>query len=141
MQIKVPEDVGGELRKLEGIATATIQSLIIGKSSAGNPKLTIKYLITEEMDGIADSEPSAIGEPVLETVSLQPKALWKLNDLYKSVTGERLPQGDYSQEEFENMLNEALLGQNFTLVLELQIPNDGSSTEGRTTVTDRTFLG
>ena len=141
MQIQVPEDVGGDLRQLEGVATVVAQSLSFGTSKSQKPKLTLKYVITEEMDGIGDEEPSAIGETVLETFSLQPQALWKLNELYKSVTGERLPQGDYSQEEFEGMLNEAIIGQNFTLVLNLEIPNDGSSTEERTTVNSRVHTG
>jgi len=140
MRIMVPEDIGGELRKLEGVAVATLQSISFGKSKAGHPKATLKYILTEEMDGIPEGEASTVGETVLETFSLQPQSMWKLNDLYKSVMGERIPQGDYGQEEFEQMLNEALVGHHFNLVLELQIPSDGSSTDPRTTVTSRTFI-
>lgn len=141
MQISVPADLGGgDLRKLEGVATAQISDLMFGKSRAGHPKLTIKYIITEEMDSIPDGEPSAVGETVLETFSLQSKALWKLNNLYKEVTGERIPQGDIDYEEFQSMLIDALIGQTFSLVLELEIPGDGSSTDERTTVTGRTLL-
>jgi hypothetical protein len=140
MQISIPEDLGGELRKLEGVAQATSQSFSFGTSKSGNPKLTLKYVITDEMDGIGEDEPSAVGETVLETFSLQPQALWKLNELYKQCTGEKLPQGDYSKEEFEELLNENIIGVDFNLVLELKIPDDGSSTEERTEVTDRTVI-
>jgi len=140
MKISVPENIGSDLRKLEGVATCTLQAIMFGKSKSGNPKMTAKYIITEELDSIKDSEPSAVGETVLETFSLQPQSMWKLNDLYRSVTNERLPQGDYTQEEFEQMMTEALVGKSFSLVLELQIPQDGSSTTERTVVTDRTCL-
>ena len=140
MQISVPTDLGGELRKLEGVAVAQISDLMFGKSKAGHPKMTIKYLITEEMDSIPDGEPPTIGEPVLETYSLQSKALWKLNNLYKDVTGERIPQGDIDYEEFQAMLIETLIGKAFSLILELEIPGDGSSTDERTTVTGKTYL-
>ena len=140
MQISVPADLGGDLRKLEGVAVAQISDLMFGKSKAGHPKMTIKYIITEEMDSIPDGEPSTIGEPVLETYSLQSKALWKLNNLYKDVTGERIPQGDFDVADFEQMLVDVLVGQSFSLILELEIPGDGSSTEERTTVTGKTVL-
>lgn len=141
MNIVVPEDIGSELRKLEGVARAQIESILPGKSKSGNPKATVKYVITDEMDTIPDGEASAVGETVLETFSLLPKALWKLNALYKDVTGQRIPQGDFSPEDFFEMLIEALVGKEFSLVLELQVPEDGSSTEERTVVTSRTFLG
>ena len=141
MQIVVPEDLGSELRKLEGVAKAQIDKIMPGTSKAGKPKATIKYIITEEMDGIADGEASTIGEAVLETFSLQSQALWKLNTLYKQATGERLPQGDYTPEEFISMVEEALIGKEFNLVLELVIPDDGSSTEERTEVSERSFIG
>lgn len=140
MQISVPTDLGGELRKMEGVAVAEISDLMFGKSKAGHPKLTIKYIITEEMDGIQEGD-TVVGEPVLETYSLQSKALWKLNNLYKDVTGERIPQGDIPYDEFQTMLIDTLVGKAFSIVMDLEIPGDGSSTEERTTVTDKTFLG
>jgi len=138
MRYTVPEDIGSSLRKMEGVAVAEIQSLIFGKSSTGNPKLTVKYVLTEELDGTASGEGPTTGETVLETFSLQPQALWKLNDLYKSCTGERIPQGDFSQEEFEQLLSDALLNMGFNLVLNLAVPNDGKSTDERTEVGERT---
>jgi len=141
MQIVVPEDLGSDLRKLEGIAKAQIDAVMPGKSKAGHPKATVKYIITDEMDGIADGEASTIGEPVLETFSLQPQALWKINGLYKQATGERIPQGDFDLNGFMELLEEALVGKEFSLVLELVIPGDGSSTDERTEVTERTYIG
>ena len=141
MKIVVPEKISSELRKLEGIAEAQIESVFLGQSKSKNPKATIKYVITDDMDGIPDGEPSTIGEPVLENYSLLPQSMWKINDTYKQVKGERIPQGDFTNEEFEEILVETLVGSNWTLVLELEIPDDGSSTEPRTVVTDKTYKG
>ena len=141
MNIVVPEKISSELRKLEGIAEAEVESVILGESKSRNPKATVKYVITEDMDGIPDGDPSTIGEPVLETYSLLPQSMWKINDMYKEVKGERIPQGDFTTEEFDAMLNEALVGSKWTLVLEQEIPQDGSSTEPRTVVSDKTYKG
>jgi hypothetical protein len=141
MRISVPESIGGELRKLSGPAKATLEKVILGKSKANQPKATFRYVITEEMTCIKEGEATAIGEALLETYSLQPQAMFRLNDVYKELTGERLPQGDYSQEDFEVMLNEALTGSEWALILELKVPEDGSSTEERTTVVSKELIG
>jgi len=138
MRIIVPEDIGGELRKLEGPCRATLDKIIIGKSKANQPKATFRYVITDDSQlKIPEGQPSAVGETVLETFSLQPQAMFRLNDLYKAALGERLPQGDFSLEEFEAALNDALAGTEWNLMLELQVPTDGSSTEERTNVVAR----
>lgn len=141
MKISVPENIGGELRKLEGPAKATLEKIILGKSKKDQPKATFRYIITEEMDCVKEGEATAIGETVLETYSLQPQAIFNLNSVYKEVTGERLPQGDYNEQDFEVMLNEALTGTEWSLLLELQIPADGSSTVERTQVVKKEFVG
>jgi hypothetical protein len=112
MQVHVPEELGGSLRVLpEDTYDAVIQDMFLGVSKTGNPKLTVKWLVQSEYTGEKDEDYiSTVGENVLETYSLQPQALWNLNDLYKSVTGDRLPQGDYDEEEFLEMLKNALLG-------------------------------
>lgn len=133
MRIIVPEDLGGELRVLNGTCHVILEKISFGKSRKNQPKVTFKYLIDQEMEG----EENTIGEAVLETFSLQPQALFKLNEVYIQVTGERLPMGEFSEEEFTQMLNETLTGREFNLYLEAQIPADGSSTEERTTVVRR----
>jgi len=138
MKYSVPENIGGELRKLEGVANAEISDLIFGTSQANKPKMTVKYVITDEMEGLGDDEPSAVGENVLETYSLQPQALWKVNDLYKMCTGERIPQGDHDKEEFEGMLIDALVGKQFSLVLQLGTNQQG---EERTEVASKALIG
>ena len=135
MNIKVPQDIGGELRLLpEGPATAVLEKITLGKSKQQKPKATFKYTVTEEMSGVKEGEPSTIGETVLETYSLQEQSMWKINGTFKEVTGERIPQGDFNEEDFEAMLNEKLTGSEWTLMLEQKVPEDGSSTEPRTTV-------
>jgi hypothetical protein len=140
MRITIPEEIGSSLRLLpEGVAVATLEKIMIGESKAHQPKATFRYTITEEMEGVPEGEPTTIGEHVLENYSLQPQALWKLNDTYKAVTGDRLPQGDYSPEELLEMLNETLTGTEWNLVLVNQVPADGSSSEPRTTIAKKTL--
>ncbi len=141
MKITIPENIGGELRKLEGPCKATLDKVMLGTSKQNQPKATFRYVITEEMACVKEGEPSSIGENVLESYSLQPQAIFNLNNVYKEVTGERLPQGDFSKEEFESMLNENLAGSEWTLLLELQTPTDGSSTEERTQVVKKEYIG
>lgn len=139
--IHVPEDMGGgDLRLLpSGLANATLQKIYLGTSQNNQPKATVKFVITEEMDGVEDGEPSTIGETVLESFSLQPQALFKLNDMYKAVTGNNIPHGDFSPQEFEAMLTNDLAGTEWTLMLEQQIPTQGKSKDPRTVVVKRTL--
>ena len=125
MRIIVPEEIGSELKLLpEGVVRATLEKLMLGKSGSGYPKVTARYLITEEMEGVKEGEPPTTGEVVLETFSLQPQAMFGLNSLYKAVTGERIPQGDFSPEEFMADLDEKLTDTEWDLVLEQQIPGN-----------------
>ena len=139
MNIIIPENIGSELRLLEGTAHVVLEKIMMGKSKTGNPKVTFRYIIDEEMEGYGDGTdiPSAIGETVLETFSLQPQAIFKLNEVFMQVKGERLPMGEYTPEQFEEMLNETLTGTEFHLSLEGQIPADGSSDKERTVVVKR----
>lgn len=113
IKITVPEDLGGELRVLpEDTYEASIQDIFYGMSkTSGAPKLTVKWVVQSEYSGKhGEDYVSTVGENVLEAYSLQPNALWKLNNLYKTTTGERLPQGDYQPEEFVDMVKNALIG-------------------------------
>lgn len=140
--VSVPENLSSGLRLLpEGPAEATVDKVMVGTSKKGMPKATFKYIITEEMDNLPDDEPTAIGEAVLETFSLQSQALFKLNDAYKEVTGDRLKMGDYSKEEIEALLNETFVGTSWTLMLQNQVPTDGSSDEERTVIVSKKFNG
>ena len=119
-RVSVPESMGGELKVLPaGPVFATIEDIFLGESATKNPKATVKYILTSEMDGSKERDFSTIGEVVLESFSLQPQAMWRFNDLFKQATGERLPQGDYDKEEFEVMLKENLVGAEFELILEV----------------------
>jgi len=138
MEIHVPEDIGGKLRLLpEDTYDATIQDIFYGLSKASDaPKLTVKWVITSEFSGKQDKNyVSTIGENVLETFSLQPQALWNLNDLYMDVVGEPLPQGDHEPEAFVAMMKEKLLGAEGKIRIEI----DPASGEERSKVAERKF--
>lgn len=136
MQIHVPENIGGELKLMEGRADSIIDKLILGKSKVGQPKLTVRHIITSEL--FDDADQTSIGETVLDSMSLQPQAMFRVNNLYKSVTGERIPQGDYSAEEFVAMLEEKLKGEPFSLMLEIETGDDGQE---RTVVKEFEYTG
>ena len=138
MQIIIPEDLGGKLRVLpEDTYQARIQDLFLGKSQAGNPKLTLKWVITSEYSGTQPEDyVSTVGEAVLENFSLLPQALWNLNDLYRDITGEQLPAGEMSDEEFLQMLKDALIGAEMSIL----VTTDDASGEPRSVVEDRKKL-
>jgi hypothetical protein len=138
MRITIPEDIDNSLKLLpNGHCTAILTNLVIGKSKTGNPKATAMYTVTSEM--FEDpSEGTTVGEKVLETFSLQPQALFNINGLYKSVTGENIPQGDYDLEEFVNIVLEVVKGQEFNLILEGDITPNGQQI---TKVAERTYAG
>jgi hypothetical protein len=114
--ISVPKDMGsGDLRSdIVGLAKAELVKLHWGTSRANRPKVTIEFVILEDVPGI---EPPTTGEKVLESASLQPQALWKLNAYYKSATDEDIPEGDYSFVEFQEIIEKALLGTKWDLDL------------------------
>jgi len=117
MKISIPKDLGGELKTLpEGPCRAVIEGISLGKSKADQPKATVRYICLTELYP-KDASESSIGERILETFSLQSQALWRINDLYKEGTGESLPQGDYEEAELQELLEGALKGTEWNLLL------------------------
>ena len=119
MQIHVPEDLSGDLRLLpEGTYEAAIQDFFLGKSKEGNPKLTCKWVITSEWSEsvskttgkVKKGYVTTVGENILDNFSLLPQSLWKLNSLWKAVTGEKLPHGDYDANDLLDKVKSALVG-------------------------------
>uniref|UniRef100_A0A6M3IPY3 Uncharacterized protein n=1 Tax=viral metagenome TaxID=1070528 RepID=A0A6M3IPY3_9ZZZZ len=132
MQIRVPESLGGgDLRVLpveNPLYEADVADIFIGKSGTGNPKATVKYIVTSEYEGKeakAKNFESTVGAVVLETFSLQEQAIWRLNDFFKQCTGDRLPQGDFAEEEFGGMLKDQCVGTSFHLILNNEADNKG----------------
>lgn len=126
MKISVPKDLGGELKVLpEGTCTAAIEGVSIGKTREGKPKATVRYVCLTELYP-KDAPASSIGERILETFSLQPQALWNINGFYKDATGESIPQGDYDDAEFQEILETGLKGTEWSLVLATELTPDGS---------------
>lgn len=130
MNIKVPENVGeSDLRMLpvtNPLYEAVIADAFLGKSGTGNPKLTVKYTVTSEYTGPeakAKDFESTVGATVIETFSLQEQAIWKLNDLFKKVTGDRIPAGEMTEEQFLAAMKKALVGTKVTLLLKHGMSN------------------
>lgn len=125
MKIIVPENVGGDLKVLpEGPCQAVVDRIIFGTSQTGNPKATVRWTVTSEMYP-KDAPATSVGENVLDTYSLQSQALWRLNSLYKEATGNNLPQGDYTPEEFIDLIESELKGMEFNLILGTELSPEG----------------
>ena len=149
MKFTLPENIGGGLRLLKGPCEATLEKLILGKSKAGFPKITARFIITDDSKLERDTDEPAMGETVLETYSLQPQALFSLEATFKEVTGESLtslkdksPKGDgeFEAEDFTALLTEALCGTDWDLILDTQPPADGSGDE-RTFISAKSYKG
>lgn len=125
MEIHIPKDVGGELKVLpEGTCRATVEGLSVGKTREGKPKATVRYVVLTELYP-SGAGATSIGERVLETFSLQSQALWNINGLYKEATGENIPQGDYDDHQFQEILEAGLKGTEWSLVLATELTPDG----------------
>ena len=126
--ISIPKDMGGDLRNdLEGVVAGQLVGLHWGTSKQQKPKVTIEFVLTEDIGGI---EPPTTGEKVLEACSLQSQALWKINGYYKQVKGEDMPAGDMSFEEFKAFIEEALIGTEWDLDLQIAADDKGNPRTG-----------
>lgn len=137
MKIHIPENLGGELKILSGTGKATLDKIVWGTSGTGQPKATFMYTLLDELND-DPNQPTTVGERILETYSLQPQALFKLNDAFKEATGEGLPSGNFSVEEFHKLIEEALLETEWEMVLAEGVNNKGKAV---TDVTKKAFLG
>lgn len=119
MRIIIPETFGDELEVLpEGEYQAHIESVMLGRSrTSGQPKVTIRWVVD---DG------EYAGKPLLDTYSLQPQALWRLNRLFRRFSGNRLEHGTYTPEEFESILTDALVGQSANIIVITELTPDGN---------------
>ncbi len=118
--ISVPKDMGGEIRDdIQGVCKAELTKLHWGQSKQNKPKVTMEFILQEDILGI---EPPTTGEKILEACSLQSQALWKLNGYYKESQKQDIPSKEYTVEEFQELIENALLGSVWDL--ELMIGED-----------------
>ena len=121
MKFVIPESIGSEVRVFpEDTYEFEIQDLFLGVSKQSQkPKITLKLICQTEYSGPKDANfKTTVGDPLLETISLQEQAIWKLNDYYKGATGERIPAGEMDEEEFTAMLKEALIGSRWSILVK-----------------------
>ena len=134
MKYVVPVDIGSYLRVLPiDTYDCEVKDVFYGESKEGKPKATLKLIVLSEFSGKKDADfQSCIGETIIETMSLQPQAMFKVNDWYKGATGERIPAKPegYEKEEFEELLKNALIGTQFSVLIE----TDTSQGDERTKV-------
>ena len=134
--ISIPKDMGGDIRDdISGVASAQLAKMHWGTSKANKPKLTLEFTLTEDIDGI---DPPTTGEKILEACSLQSQALWKLNGYYKQVSGDDIPAGDMTFEDFKALIEGAMLGTEWDL--DLMIGTDDKNNP-RTQVRSANFKG
>lgn len=122
--IQVPKDIGqGNLRSdIMGVCRAELTKMHWGTSRQQKPKVTIEFILTEDVEGL---EPPTTGEKVLEACSLQPQALWKLNQYYKGATEEDIPSQEYTMQSFQDLIEGALIGSKWDLDLTIGADDKG----------------
>lgn len=134
--IEVPKDMGGDLRNdMEGVVSGELSKLHWGTSKQNKPKVTMEFILTEDISGI---DPPTTGEKVLEACSLQSQALWKINGYYKQVKDEDIPAGNMSFDEFKGLIEDALIGTSWDLELQIGADEKGNA---RTQVHSAAFKG
>jgi hypothetical protein len=140
MKYVVPTDIGSSLRVIPpDTYEAEITDIKFGESAQGKPKCTIIFTLKSDFTGLkGDDFQSCIGEKVIDTVSLQPQAMFRINDYFKAATGDRIPANEdgYDKDEFEELINENLIGANMAILLE----TDTSQGDERTKVKKLTAL-
>ncbi len=140
MKYVVPTDIGSSLRVLPpDTYEAEITDVIFGESAQQKPKCTIIFTLKSDFTGLkGDDFRSCIGEKVIDTVSLQPQAMFKINDYFKAATGDRIPANEdgYDKAEFEELIKENLIGASMSVLLE----TDSSQGDERTKVKKFTGL-
>ena len=121
-KITVPSDMGSDLMQFPaGAYDFALKDIILGVSSTNNPKLTFRWICQSESENMKDFGKkyiSTMGATLLDTYSLQPQALFKLNGIYKQATGDQLPHGDFEMEEFVEIVKEALQGAQARIIVE-----------------------
>jgi hypothetical protein len=140
MKYVVPTDIGSSLRVLPpDTYEAEITDVSFGESAQNKPKCTVIFTIKSEYTGVKEEGfQSCVGEKVIDTVSLQPQAMFKINDYFKAATGDRIPANEdgYDKDEFEELIKENLIGANMSILLE----TDTSQGDERTKVKKFTAL-
>lgn len=139
MRITIPED-DGDLRLLpEGPAVAMLEDFVLTKSSKGNPVLYATFTLVEEMANADPEDESTIGARILESYSLLPQAIFKLKKTWKAVTGEKMPHGDYEEEDILQMVKDSLCGSVWDVILETNIPPGKTEADARSQIADMTL--
>jgi hypothetical protein len=129
MEIIIPETIeSGELKILPaGPAKLALTKMSCKASkTSGNPTIYAVFTVMEELANNPEGAPPTVGEKVMDTFSLQANAIWKLNDLYKAVMGDRIPMGTWStEEEFMVIINDALLNTSWDAMLLVELDQEG----------------
>jgi hypothetical protein len=116
MAIKI-DHVAMGIKTLEpGTYRVTITRADKQQSKSGNPMVVFEYTDQEGGGKIPDFV------PIIE------EAAWRFNSIYKACTGEDIPEGDYSEEELQNMLIEACLNQELVILVEEDTDQNGQPT-------------
>lgn len=95
------EDLGGKPVE-PGIYEALLRSELV-ESKTGKPMVKVTYTLA----GTSPSGRSVAGRKVFDNIVLQIETLWKLNQPYKAVVGDDLPEGDFTIDELYGLFKEA----------------------------------
>ncbi len=116
--IDVPDSFSSFRNDMEGDCKAVISKCELKLSKTGNKYIMVRYVLTEA------AKDEWIGQSTIESFVLTPKALWRLNDLYRIVSDSNLPPGRKSIEELMNLMEEDVIGREIGLTLATTLRND-----------------
>lgn len=90
-----------------GVYQANVTGTNVKQTQKGDPMISVEYTITSQG---ADPEEKTIGRKVFDNLIINEQSLWKIAIVVKALTGQDLPTGQMSVDEFINLITSAIQG-------------------------------
>lgn len=96
-----PESIAGPAPVPAAIYRAVVSGYKVGTSQNDNPKINVEFTIQNQGP---DETVKTIGRKVFDNWTLTEACFGMINTKFKSLTGNALPLGQFSVDEFANMI-------------------------------------
>lgn len=119
------EELGGKPVE-PGIYEARINSELT-TSANGKPMAKVTYTLS----GTNPSGKSVAGRKVIENIVFSNETLWKVNQPYKAIMGEDIPEGDFTVDELYGLFKETTENKRVSIevIIEPYQDKDGNDKE------------